>query len=61
MENASKAPTLNNGSILNYAFDCGYRTCIWRNLHDKTVIIVLTNQSDTFSLQEFMTANKKEL
>lgn len=39
----------------------GYRACIWRNLHDKTVIIVLTNQGDAFPLQEFMAAIEKEL
>jgi len=39
----------------------GYRACIWRNLHDKTVIIVLTNQGDAFPLQEFITAIEKEL
>lgn len=39
----------------------GYRACIWRKLHDKTVIILLTNQGDAFPLQEFMEAIKKEL
>jgi CubicO group peptidase (beta-lactamase class C family) len=39
----------------------GYRACIWRNLHEKTVVIVLTNQGDAFPLQEFMEAIEKEL
>ncbi|RKS24985.1 CubicO group peptidase (beta-lactamase class C family) [Flavobacterium endophyticum] len=39
----------------------GYRACIWRNLHDKTVIIVLTNQGDAFPLQQFMQEIENEL
>jgi hypothetical protein len=39
----------------------GYRACIWRNLHEKTVVIVLTKQGDAFPLQEFMEAIEKEL
>lgn len=78
MENAYKAPKLNDGSISNYGFGWnieekgghkivshtgglnGYRACIWRNLHDKTVIIALTNQGDAFPLQEFIGAIEKE-
>lgn len=39
----------------------GYRACIWRNLHEKTVIIVLTNQGDAFPLQQFMQEIENEL
>lgn len=39
----------------------GYRACIWRDLNNKSVIIVLTNQGDAFPLQQFMEAVEKEL